>query len=70
MKGRIKALLRLGVVLLRFIVHPVDFLRLYDREAAIAQTAHDYTLQRAQNDLRDAVTHLEAEIAALRADRA
>ncbi len=63
---KMRELVRVGIVGLRFLLHPVDFLHLYEREAALANSAHAYTLERMRNDLRDVVTRFDAEIESLR----
>jgi uncharacterized small protein (DUF1192 family) len=55
-------------VMARFIVHPRDFLALYENEALVTDAAVAYSVQRIENELQDTVHALREEIEQLRAE--
>jgi len=63
--GKIRAVLRLILVLARFIVHPGDFIRLYHREAVVADSVLDIALINLEREFLERITALEARIAEL-----
>ena len=63
--GKTRAVAKLVVVTLRFIVHPIDFLRLYHREAEVADSVLDVALLSLEQEFNERITALEARIAEL-----
>jgi hypothetical protein len=69
LRRKVMAVLRVGVVAVRFIVHPVDFLRLYQRESEIANSALDVAMLTLEDEFLSRVQHLEARIDELESSR-
>ena len=63
--GKTRAVAKLVVVTLRFIVHPIDCLRLYHREAEVADSVLDVALLSLEQEFNERITALEARIAEL-----
>ncbi len=60
--GKARAIAKLVVVTLRFIAHPVDFLRLYHREAEVADSVLDIALISLEQEFLERLEVLEARI--------
>ncbi len=65
--GKTRAIAKLFVVTLRFIAHPVDFLRLYHREAEVADSVLDVALLSLEQQFLERIEVLEARIVELEA---
>ena len=63
--GKLRAIVKLCVVTLRFIVHPIDFLRLYHREADVADSVLDVALLTLEQQFTERIEALESRIAQL-----
>jgi len=63
--GKARALARVTVILLRFIVHPGDFLRLYQREATVADSVLDIAILSLEQEFQERIAALEARVAEL-----
>jgi uncharacterized protein YceH (UPF0502 family) len=51
----------------RFVVHPGDFIRLYQRESAVADTVLDVAVLSLEQEFQERITALEARVAELEA---
>ncbi len=60
--GKTRAIAKLCVVTLRFIAHPVDFLRLYHREADVADSVLDIALISLEQQFLERIEVLEARV--------
>ena len=65
--GKARAVIKLFVVTLRFIVHPTDFLRLYNREAEVEDSVLDIALLSLEREFTERIIALEARVAQLEA---
>jgi hypothetical protein len=65
--GKTRAVAKLCVVTLRFIAHPVDFLRLYHRESEVADSVLDVALLSLEQQFLERIEVLEARIVELEA---
>jgi hypothetical protein len=66
-RGKSRALVRFIVIMARFIVHPGDFLRLYQRESEVADTVLDVTVLSLEQEFQERIAALEARVAELEA---
>ena len=69
-RAKVHATFHVTVVSLRFIRHPGDFLRLYQRESEVANSALDFAMMTVEHDLLARIEALESRIAELEAHRA
>jgi len=67
--GRTRAVGKLVVVLLRFILHPGDFIRLYQREAVVADSVLDVALISLEREFQERIAALEARVSELESVR-
>ena len=67
--GKMRALVKLCVVTLRFIVHPIDFLRLYQREVEVADSVLDVALLSLEQEFTERLVALEARVAQLESSK-
>lgn len=58
---------RFLVLMARFVVHPGDFIRLYQRESAVADTVLDVAVLSLEQEFQERITALEARVAELEA---
>jgi hypothetical protein len=65
--GKARAIAKLMVVTLRFVAHPVDFLRLYHREAEVADSVLDIALISLEQEFLERIEVLEARVRELEA---
>jgi hypothetical protein len=64
-RGKSRALVRFMVLMARFIVHPGDFLRLYQREATVADSVLDVAVLSLEQEFQERISALEARVAEL-----
>jgi len=65
-RGRFRALAKFSLLMLRFVLHPTDFVALYTREARIANSALDVGLATLEQEIRETTQALNARIDQLR----
>jgi hypothetical protein len=65
--GPVRIIVQRIKLTIRFIVHPNDFLALYNNEALVTDAAVAYSVQRIENELHDSVQALRKELDDLRA---
>jgi hypothetical protein len=63
--GKIRALGRFVIILTRFVVHPGDFLRLYQRESAVADSVLDIAVMSLEQEFHERIAALEARVTEL-----
>jgi|GEM_PF-3056336 hypothetical protein len=64
--GKVRALAKFSFLLLRFVLHPSDFVALYTRESRIASSALDVGFATLEQELQSSVASLQREIDELR----
>ena len=64
-RGRVHAVGRLVLLSFRFLFHPGDFLRLYQREAMAADTVLDVALISLEQEFQERLAELEARVVEL-----
>jgi hypothetical protein len=67
--GKARAVAKLLVVLTRFVLHPGDFIRLYQREAVVADSVLDVALISIEQEFTERLDALAARVAELEASR-
>ncbi len=67
--AKLRAVAKLCVVTMRFIVHPIDFLRLYHREAEVANSVLDVALVTIEQEFTERIAALEARVTELEDER-
>jgi hypothetical protein len=65
--GKARAAAKFLMVMSRFIIHPGDFLRLYQREASVADSVLDIAVLSLEQEFQERIAALEARIAILEA---
>jgi hypothetical protein len=63
--GKTRATGRFLVLMARFVVHPGDFMRLYQREAAVADSVLDIAVLSLEQEFHERIAALEARVAEL-----
>jgi hypothetical protein len=64
-RGKSRAFVRFVVLMARFILHPGDFLRLYQREATTADSVLDVAVLSIEQEFQERISALEARVAEL-----
>ena len=65
--GKTRAVAKLIHILSRFVFHPGDFLRLYQRESVVADSVLDVALISLEHEFQERIDALEARVAELEA---
>ena len=63
--GKSRALARFVIIMMRFALHPGDFLRLYQREATVADSVLDIAILSLEQEFQERIAALEARVTEL-----
>ncbi len=65
--GKTRAMGKFLVLMMRFIMHPGDFIRLYQREAVVADSVLDVAMISLEREFNEQIDALAARVAQLEA---